>query len=187
MHGVPSFAGTVPGLTPHYLSCVIGAFEGPGPVPVPAPRTHVWNFRSTIAPDVSLKVAAVTVGAGDAGAVISFTVPDPLGGPPIASGFVAHPAAPGEVIVDVPLSGLTVGAKYALIITSDPGFPPAPGGQHYKVGAVEPKVELGIAHLEHYPEEGINEWALHLAPGEPVDIERRFDGTRSRYPGHFSS
>ena len=129
----------------NYTSCEFGIFGGP--VINPGPLVHNWKLmvRGAAMYYVDLRVGAHAVNVADEGGSVTFTVTPAASSTVIATRTVQQRTdMPGDVIEILPLT-LVGGTIYDLKVEVNP---PATNtlrtARHYKLGAVQPTVELGI-------------------------------------------
>ena len=143
----------------NYTSCEFGIFGGPvanfgDPLP---PLEHNWKLlaRGSGPQSVDLRVVTHAVNVVEEGGSVTFTVTDPAGPTFIGDRTVSQPATVGDN-VDILSLTLTGGTVYDLKVTLNaPSSTTLRTARHYKIGAVQPSVELGIeGNGLHYFESG---------------------------------
>lgn len=183
---------------PNYLTCIIGNHEGYTPpldgedpfggggesgIGLPPPpaggKAEHWKVLSRgpagMTPgtlhEVQLLVGAASVNVLEEAGKVRATVVDESG---VKSIEVVHPLTfDGDTNVMSLTLSILAGEIYDLTIENLPESPFSLKrvAKHYKLGAVQPYVELGYGSpaLE-YIEGGIKRWAINVAPGEQVEF-----------------
>ena len=128
-----------------YVSCEFGIFGNPpvNPKDPPPPLEHNWKLmlRGSGLQKIDLNVVAHAVNVTDEGGSVTFTVTGPGGF--VGAKTVPQPLTLGDnaEILKLALTGDTI-YDLKVTVTGDPSKPRI--ARHYKVGAVQPSVELGI-------------------------------------------